>query len=127
LPGASVGPLAAAAYMVQYTRLRDGDRFWYENDAAFDADEVEKLRRTRLSDVIRCNSGVTNLQANVFFVPEPGGVGMVCLAIGCVGGLRLNRKRVCAQAGGVETRPPRVASALWLDSFKSRRFVGFFA
>jgi len=73
LPGASVGPLVAAGYQVQFERLRDGDRFWYENDPDFSALEVADLRQTRLADIIRRNSGVTNLQSNVFFAaPEPG-------------------------------------------------------
>jgi hypothetical protein len=72
LPGASVGPLVAAAYRVQFQRLRDGDRFWYENDPDFSAEEAAELRQTRLADVIRRNTGIRNLQSNVFFaIPEP--------------------------------------------------------
>ena len=72
LPGAGVGPLVAAGYRVQFERLRDGDRFWYENDADFTASEVAELRQTRLSDIILRNTGITNLQSNVFItVPEP--------------------------------------------------------
>ena len=71
LPGASVGPLVAAAFRTQFERLRNGDRFWYEIDPAFTLEEVIQLRQTRLSDLIRRNSGVMNIQDNVFFVPEP--------------------------------------------------------
>ena len=72
LPGASVGSLVAAGYRVQFERLRDGDRFWYENDTDFSALELAVLRQTRLSDIILRNTGITNLQTNVFFtVPEP--------------------------------------------------------
>jgi hypothetical protein len=70
LAGASVGPLAAAGLTDQFVRLRDGDRFWYENDPAFTAEEVLSLQNTRLSDIIRRNTGLTNLQDNVFFVPS---------------------------------------------------------
>jgi hypothetical protein len=69
LPGASVGPLAAAGLAEQFVRLRDGDRFWYESDPAFTPDEIAVLQATRLSDIIRRNTGLTNLQDNVFFVP----------------------------------------------------------
>jgi hypothetical protein len=72
LPGASVGPLVAAGFRAQFDRLRDADRFWYENDPEFDAQDVSLLRETRLSDIIRRNTGVTNIPDNVFFVvPEP--------------------------------------------------------
>jgi hypothetical protein len=72
LPGASVGPLAAVGLTTQFNRLRDGDRFWYEIDPAFSASDIESLRITRLSDIIRRNTSITNLQDNVFFVPELG-------------------------------------------------------
>jgi len=73
LPGASVGPLVAAGFQTQFSRLRDSDRFWYENDAEFDEAERALLRQTRFSDILRRNTGVSNIPDNVFFaVPEPG-------------------------------------------------------
>src|SRR5205823_10615973 len=71
LPGASVGPLVAAGLRFQFERLRDADRFWYERDPDFTPAEIYSLRNTRLSDIITRNTDITNLQANVFFVPEP--------------------------------------------------------
>jgi hypothetical protein len=71
LPGSSVGPLVAAGLRVQFERLRDGDRLWYESDPDFTPAELDLLRNTRLSDILMRNTGLTNLQANVFFVPEP--------------------------------------------------------
>ena len=71
LPEANVGPLVAAGFRLQFERLRDGDRFWYEHDPDLTAEEKAELRETRLSDIIRRNTGITNLQENVFFVPEP--------------------------------------------------------
>ena len=71
LPGASVGPLVAAGLRFQFERLRDADRFWYEWDPEFTPFELDLLRNTRLSDIIMRNTDLTNLQPNVFFVPEP--------------------------------------------------------
>jgi hypothetical protein len=72
LPGASVGPLVAAGLRLQFARLRDGDRFWYEHDPDFAQSEVDGLRQTRLSDIIMRNTDVTNLQSDVFYaIPEP--------------------------------------------------------
>jgi hypothetical protein len=85
LPGASVGPLVAAAYRVQFDRLRDGDRFWYESDPDFSAEEAAELRQTRLADVIRRNTGLANLQSNVFFaIPEPAGSAMLAALLALV-------------------------------------------
>jgi hypothetical protein len=69
LPGASVGPLTAAVINEQFRRLRDGDRFWYENDPAFSPQDIATLQSTRLSDIIRRNTTIENLQNNVFYVP----------------------------------------------------------
>jgi hypothetical protein len=69
LPDAALGPLAAAGLSAQFTRLRDGDRFWYENDDDFAAEEIAELQATRLSDIIQRNTSLTTLQDNVFFVP----------------------------------------------------------
>ena len=65
LPGSSVGPTFARIIADQFQRLRDGDRFWYQN--VFTGDERRMLERTSLADVIRRNTGITNLQDNVFF------------------------------------------------------------
>ncbi|MCA9247053.1 MAG: peroxidase [Planctomycetales bacterium] len=68
LPGASVGETVAIVLADQFERLRDGDRFWYEN--IFAGDELAEIRNTRLSDIIRRNSTATGVQDNVFFAPS---------------------------------------------------------
>ena len=65
VPGSSVGPLVQRMIMEQFTRLRDGDRFWYQR--TFSGNELKALEQTTLADVIRRNSSLTNLQGNVFF------------------------------------------------------------
>ncbi len=51
---------------VQFTNLRDGDRFYYESDPGLSSEEIEEIKNTRLTDVIMRNSGVAELQDNVF-------------------------------------------------------------
>src|SRR5262249_10620714 len=64
--GADVGPLTKAVLVDQFTRLRDGDRFFYLNQ--FSGKELSDLRaNTSLTKIIERNSGVTNLQANAFY------------------------------------------------------------
>jgi hypothetical protein len=62
--GGSMGPLFERIIADQFTRLRDGDRFWYEN--AFSGRQLDQIRSTQLSDIIRGNTDLTNLQDNVF-------------------------------------------------------------
>src|SRR5262249_5709219 len=51
--GSSTGPLIRAALIDQFSRLRDGDRFWYQR--AFDRTTVAALESTTLADIIRRN------------------------------------------------------------------------
>jgi hypothetical protein len=62
--GGSVGPTLRAIITDQFTRLRDGDRFWYER--TFSGAQLDQLEHTRLSDVIRRNTNVTTVQPNAF-------------------------------------------------------------
>ena len=64
LPGASVGPTIAKVLVDQFQRIRNGDRFWYQNQ--FNGQLLRDIDNTRLSDVIKRNTNLTNLQANVF-------------------------------------------------------------
>ncbi len=64
-PGGSVGPTDRAILVDQFSRLRDGDRFWYQN--SFRGPALDALDRTRLTEVIRRNTALTCLQPNAFF------------------------------------------------------------
>lgn len=68
--GAIVGPLFSAIIKEQFLRLRNGDRFWYENQdvSGFTTKEIKKLKNTRLSDIIKRNTMITKIQENVFQV-----------------------------------------------------------
>ena len=67
--GASVGPTAMAIITNQFTRLRDGDRFWYQN-GQFPKKQLETIESTRLSDILMRTTGVTGLQSNIFFAAD---------------------------------------------------------
>jgi peroxidase len=56
LPGSQVGALVATVLRQQFEALRDGDRFWYTRTLT--ARERVEVERTRLSDVIRRNTGI---------------------------------------------------------------------
>ncbi len=64
VPNSSVGPLFQRIMVDQFTRLRDGDRLWYQSTLR--GEQLGDIEGTRLSDVIRRNTALTNLQPNVF-------------------------------------------------------------
>ncbi len=64
-PGSNLGETFTTIIADQFTRLRDGDRFYYEN--VFRRKELSALKSTTLADVIRRNTDLENLQDNVFF------------------------------------------------------------
>ena len=70
--GSQLGELFTSILTRQFTELRDGDRFWYENH--LDENEMEMVRGTTLAGVIRDNTSIGGeLQNNVFFVRLGGG------------------------------------------------------
>lgn len=66
--GASIGETFHTILSDQFARLRDGDRFWYENILA--GESLELVESTTLADVIERNTGIQNLQDNVFFLSD---------------------------------------------------------
>lgn len=65
LPGSSLGQTEQAILAQQFENLRDGDRYFYEN--ADPPALVNQLNNTTLAQIIERNTGITNLQPNVFF------------------------------------------------------------
>lgn len=70
MPGAMMGETVGTILKDQFQRLRDGDRFYMHNDPAMSQQEILEIEATRLSDIIRRNSNVKNIQLNVFMMPE---------------------------------------------------------
>ena len=64
LPGSSLGATFTRIVVDQFTRLRDGDRYWYQN--VLPADRVAEIQRTTLADIIARNSALKNVQPDVF-------------------------------------------------------------
>lgn len=67
--GAQVGELLHAVLCDQFTRLRDGDRFWYENDPLLQGYQ-DLLHSITLAKIIRRNTTIENVPDNVFVVAE---------------------------------------------------------
>lgn len=57
LEGANVGPLVAAALVDQFTRLRDGDRFFYTSDTDLDQSFIQNyIKQVTFGRLIRWNT-----------------------------------------------------------------------
>ena len=68
LPGSSLGLTDTTIIVNQFTRLRDGDRFWYEN--VLPPRALQEVKQTTLADIVCRNTSLTKLQDNVFFYNE---------------------------------------------------------
>ena len=71
LNGSELGELQNAIWTDQFTRMRDGDRFFYLNDPALRAIQQRFGidYRTTLAELIQRNSDATGLAADVFLLP----------------------------------------------------------
>jgi hypothetical protein len=64
---ANVGPTILAILGKQFTNLRNGDRFFYLNETFTPAEQSLITVGNTLAKVIEDNTGITNLQSDVFF------------------------------------------------------------
>ena len=62
---ANVGQTTFTVLVEQFQRLRDGDRFWYQN--VFQGQQLQDIQNTTLADVIERNTEIAGLQENVFY------------------------------------------------------------
>jgi hypothetical protein len=66
VPGSDVGQLFQTILVNQFTRLRDGDRYFYLNET-WSPQELAILNQgNTLAKLIEANTNITNLQSNVF-------------------------------------------------------------
>ncbi|XP_008591944.1 PREDICTED: peroxidasin-like protein [Galeopterus variegatus] len=71
IPGTRVGPTLMCLFVTQFQRLRDGDRFWYENPGVFTPAQLTQLKQASLGRVL-CDNGdnIQHVQADVFVKAE---------------------------------------------------------
>jgi len=70
--GSSVGRTATAAIVEQLRRVRDGDRYWFQNTHApnhFSLIEMLQIQTTSLADLITRSFPELSCHGNPFFVP----------------------------------------------------------
>lgn len=72
--GTSVGPLILAGLVDQFTRLRDGDAFFYRGDAELQSLEIKAvmdLDDLTFMDLMVWNTHLTSMPGSFFIIPEP--------------------------------------------------------
>jgi hypothetical protein len=76
VPGSDLGPTFQAILVDQFSRLRDGDRYFYLNESFTTAEQSILSQGSTLGQIITTNTGVTNLQSDVFrHLSQENGVG----------------------------------------------------
>ncbi|HLC25079.1 MAG TPA: peroxidase family protein, partial [Nitrosopumilaceae archaeon] len=65
-----VGPTFAKTLKDQFERVRDGDRFWYQNRNDLSDFQNQMIENTRLSDIILRNTDIDSIQQNVFLAMD---------------------------------------------------------
>ncbi|MEP7376678.1 MAG: peroxidase family protein [Chitinophagaceae bacterium] len=70
LQGKSVGNTLHEMIKAQFEKLRNGDYYFYFNDPNLPANIKARIRNTKFSDVIKRNTELTNIVANVFHTEE---------------------------------------------------------
>ena len=68
-PGAAIGPTFGKIIADQFTALRDGDRYYFENQG-FDPQTLHTIENTTLADIIERNTDTPNIQSDVFVSTE---------------------------------------------------------
>lgn len=86
LPGGVIGPTFGCILGISFSRVRDGDRFWYENPYVFTPGQRSTLQQVTLAKVI-CDNGddIPTIQRSVFLA------GKRRVRCSVIPGLRLNQ------------------------------------
>ncbi len=72
--GARIGPLFRCILIEQFSRLRSGDRHWYENPSTFTSEQLSQIKVSSLGRVL-CDTGdnITKITENVFHLANTQG------------------------------------------------------
>ena len=69
LPGSIVGATLACIFGITFSRLRAGDRFWYENPGVFTPPQLDQIQKGTIARIICDNGGgIPRVQKNAFLL-----------------------------------------------------------
>ena len=66
MPGAIMGRLMMTIIEKQFQDLRDGDRFYFENDPSLSDTDLRSIKATKLRDILMRNTSIELMQTDVF-------------------------------------------------------------
>lgn len=72
--GAAVGPTFVCLLKQQFVKLRNSDRFWYENDippSGLTPAQLSEIRKVSLAGILCANTEMTRIQHKSFFQQDP--------------------------------------------------------
>ena len=67
--GSMLGEFFSTILKDQFERIRDGDRYWYQN-RDLSPEQLEIIENSYLSDIIIRNTEISSMQGNVFLMPQ---------------------------------------------------------
>lgn len=72
--GAAVGPTFECLLKKQFTKLRNSDRFWYENDippSGLTSAQLAEVRKVTLASILCANGKIQKIQPKAFIQQDP--------------------------------------------------------
>ncbi len=72
MSGAIFGELVVRIIQDQFQRLRDGDRFYFENDPVFTDANINEIKQVSLHEILMRNTGIEVMQKNLFVAMPHG-------------------------------------------------------
>ncbi|MEQ8474568.1 MAG: peroxidase family protein [Marinoscillum sp.] len=79
ISGSILGSTMHEIISEQFLRIRAGDRFWYENDSFFSQADLEQIKQTKLSDIVKRNTSILSISEDMFFVDSNNVLGVAGL------------------------------------------------
>ncbi|XP_043527129.1 uncharacterized protein LOC122537740 [Frieseomelitta varia] len=72
--GATVGPTFECLLKRQFVKMRNSDRFWYENDippSGMTSAQLAEIRKVTLAGILCANTKIKKIQPNLFIQQDP--------------------------------------------------------
>ncbi len=66
IPGSDLGDVGARLVAAQFRKIRNADRLWYENVMAPYPDLLQRIKGTKIADIIMRNTGVNTVNVKNF-------------------------------------------------------------